>query len=344
MCKVSILVPVYNTEKYLSKCLDSIMCQTLEDIEIIITNDGSSDNSQNIIEVYAQKDSRIKYSYQENSGLGATRNIGIDMARGEYIAFLDSDDWVEPNCYEIMYQCAKKNDSDLVISDYFIDSLNHSTIYKHILRTKEQNIGDIMTITHAFSWNKLYKRDMILKNQLSFPLRNDFENVEDQYFSIRCSFFANDIAYTQQPLIHYNVREGSIVNKYQKTLMYDCIELYRRNLQFFEEFNVKEKYINYLNSGFINQISQIISNELKRSNPNKMINKIKNIKKLIQVPEVNDLLRMINHKENNQINKNLISKENLFYANLMNYRLIILLTFIKLIRVKSIEVRLKKIK
>lgn len=344
MCKVSVLVPVYNTEKYLSKCLDSILCQTLEDIEIIITNDGSTDNSQNIIKAYAQKDSRIKYSYQKNSGLGATRNIGIEMARGEYIAFLDSDDWVEANCYEVMYQSAKKNDSDLVISDYFIDSLNHTALYKHELRTKQQYIGDIMTITHAFSWNKLYKRDLILNNGLKFPLRNDFENVEDQYFSIRSVFFANHIAYTQQPLIHYNVRESSIVNKYQKTLMHDCIELYKRNLLFFEEFNVKKEYVSYLNSGFINQISQIISNEFKQSNSNKMMHKIKNIKKLLELKEINSLLQIINQKESKQIKKELISKENLFYANLMKYRLITLLALIKLIRVKSIEIRLKKIK
>ena len=125
MYKISVLVPVYNTEKTLSKCLDSILKQTIiNDIEIVIVNDGSTDNSQVIIDNYVDKYKNIFKYKQKNQGLGATRNKGIELASGEYIAFLDSDDWVDENYYELMYKKAKEENSELVISSYIVNIPN----------------------------------------------------------------------------------------------------------------------------------------------------------------------------------------------------------------------------
>ena len=118
--KVSIIVPVYNVEKYIDKCLDSLVNQTLKDIQIIIVNDGSKDDSIKIIKEYQEKyGNKIKYLEKENGGLSDARNYGIPYAEGEYIAFLDSDDYIEKNAYEEMYNIAKKEEADMVECDFY---------------------------------------------------------------------------------------------------------------------------------------------------------------------------------------------------------------------------------
>ena len=116
--KVSIIIPVYNTEIYLEKCLESIIRQSLKEIEIIITNDGSSDNSLQIIRAFEEFDKRIKVINQEKQGQAAARNRGIEIAKGEYIGFVDSDDWIDFDYYEKLYLTAKKYNSDVALADY----------------------------------------------------------------------------------------------------------------------------------------------------------------------------------------------------------------------------------
>ena len=117
MIKVSVIVPVYNTEKYLAKCLDSLVNQTLKDIEIIVVNDGTKDNSEKIINKYLKKYSKIRYYKKENGGLSSARNYGIELANGEYVGFVDSDDYVKDGMFSKMYECAIKNNSDIVVCD-----------------------------------------------------------------------------------------------------------------------------------------------------------------------------------------------------------------------------------
>ena len=113
--KISIIVPIYNVEKYLPKCIDSIINQTLENIEIILVNDGSTDSCAEIIESYANKDNRIKVIHKKNGGQSSARNMGLDIAKGEYIGFVDSDDWLHYDMYENMYKSIKKVNSDLCV-------------------------------------------------------------------------------------------------------------------------------------------------------------------------------------------------------------------------------------
>lgn len=116
MIKVSVIIPVFNTEKYISKCLSSLVNQTLDDIEIICVNDGSTDNSLEIIEKIANNDARIKIINQEHKKQGAARNSGLKIAEGEYIGFVDSDDWIDLNYYEMLYNTAKKYDADIALA------------------------------------------------------------------------------------------------------------------------------------------------------------------------------------------------------------------------------------
>ena len=113
--KVSVIVPVYNVEKYLRQCLDSIINQTLKEIEILCINDGSTDSSPEILKEYEEKDSRIKIINKKNAGLSAARNQGLELAKGEYVSFIDSDDWINETFCEALYTAAKKYDSDIAI-------------------------------------------------------------------------------------------------------------------------------------------------------------------------------------------------------------------------------------
>ena len=127
MPKLSLIIPVYNVENYIEKCLDSVVNQTIDDMEIIIVNDGSKDKSKEKINKYLQKyKEKIKYLEKENGGLSSARNFGIPHATGEYIAFLDSDDYVEPKMYEEMYNLAKKEDADMVECDFIWEYPNKS--------------------------------------------------------------------------------------------------------------------------------------------------------------------------------------------------------------------------
>lgn len=121
MTKISAILPVYNVEQYIKDCLDSIINQTMDDIEIICVNDGSLDNSLQVLEEYAQKDARIKIISQENQGQGIARNNGLKIANGEYITFIDPDDWVDVDMFEKMYNSAKKFDSDFVFCNSMIE-------------------------------------------------------------------------------------------------------------------------------------------------------------------------------------------------------------------------------
>ncbi|MDT9331574.1 glycosyltransferase family 2 protein [Clostridium perfringens] len=259
--KVSILIPVYNTEKYLRKCLDSVINQTLKEIEIIITNDGSTDNSEVIVKEFIELDNRIIYSKQENSGLGATRNKGLELASGEYIAFLDSDDWVDNDFYEVLYEEAKKDNYDLVVSTYLNEFKDKTILNENKSHDRISYLRNILSGNEpGFSWNKLYKRELIKNHNLKFPLRGYFENVEDQYFTIRSIYYSKNVGFTNISNIHYRHNEDSIVNKYQNGLINDIEKLYLENLKLFDSQDI---YLYMINKNLLNGIIGIIINEMK---------------------------------------------------------------------------------
>lgn len=169
MIKVSIIVPVYNTSKYLDKCISSLINQTLKDIEIIIVNDGSIDDSQKKIELWQKKDKRIKLYNKENGGQASARNLGLSVAKGEYIAFLDSDDYVADEMYYLLYQEAKNNDFDIVLCDYYLDYGN-KILKSNQLSTKTSimSANDYILSTPS-PVNKLIKRTFLKENNFSFP-------------------------------------------------------------------------------------------------------------------------------------------------------------------------------
>ena len=206
MVKVSIIVQVYNTAKYLSMCIESLINQTLKDIEIILINDGSTDESESIIKKY--KDKRIKYIFKKNEGIGKTRNLGIEKTNGEYLAFIDSDDYIEPNFCEVMYNKAIKDECDIVICDYYKD-INERLEEVKFASFKDTNLKEnpeIINLINLGPCNKIYKKDLF-KNQ-----KNRFvENLkyEDAPFVCRLLLSAKKIGKIDECLAHYVIHEKS---------------------------------------------------------------------------------------------------------------------------------------
>ena len=163
---VSIVVPVYRVEEYLDECINSIINQTYNYIEIILVDDGSPDKCPEICDNYAKNDKRIKVIHKENGGLSDARNFGIPHATGEYIAFLDSDDYVEPNTYKTMYEKAVQENSDYVECDFIWEYPDKSNI-----DTRDYYFGkrEMLEKVRVVAWNKLIKRDIIVNNNIKFP-------------------------------------------------------------------------------------------------------------------------------------------------------------------------------
>lgn len=226
--KLSIIVPVYNTEKYIKTCLDSLVKQTFKDYEIIIVNDGSTDNSSEIIENYAKEFNQIKVINQENRGYSGARNSALAVAEGEYIGFVDSDDWVSPEMYEKMIQATQDGAIDIVSCAYYRVyngndyQLNSNQYYVEFLNSHKErgSFHGELILDDAMVWNRIYKRELLESNNIKFP--EDILFGEDTYFH-RCALLATkNICYIPEPLYYY--RQG---RKGAQTTLSD-----RRNLSY----------------------------------------------------------------------------------------------------------------
>ena len=220
MVKVSIIVPIYNTEKYLKKCIDSLISQSLKDIEIILINDGSLDNSDKIIKGY--KDKRIKYIKKDNEGIGKTRNLGIRKASGQFIMFIDSDDYIDKDCALKMYEKAIKSNCDLVMSNYFRD--RNGTIEEvYFSSFKDSSVFDNPSIFMNINLgpcNKIYKRELLLDNKIFFEEKLKYEDVP---FVIKTLLNAKKIGKIDDCLSYYVIHANSETTIRDKRL-FDIID------------------------------------------------------------------------------------------------------------------------
>lgn len=215
MVKVSIIVPVYNVEKYIRKCLDSLINQTLDDLEFICINDGSTDKSLELLEQYANTDKRIKIYNQKNAGLSVTRNRGIEIATGEYIAFCDSDDWVDLDFYEKLYNAAEKNRADIAAASIIREKGNKQEKYYVFKDTyisedyyEKLKICDIPEYNYV--WNKIYKTSEYKKANLKFEVGLNYEDIA---FTPQALFHLKRLITVIDTSYHYLNREDSIVHK-----------------------------------------------------------------------------------------------------------------------------------
>lgn len=256
--KLSIIVPVYNVEKYLCQCLDSILNQTITDIEVICVNDGSCDHSLSILEEYKKKDSRIRIISKQNDGLGAARNTGINMAQGDYIGFVDSDDFVALDMFQKLYDRAVATTADVAIGNIRlfhedtrkVESYREETRYKEIAELSIFTVREVPWILENIGvWDRIYKRNFIERHSLRNP-----EHViyEDALFSFQTSILASRI--TVVPDAYYIYRKGTGTAITDREIKNDAYKFdFLTNCQAIKEFMVtnmvyeifKENYLNY---------------------------------------------------------------------------------------------------
>ncbi len=204
MIKVSIIVPIYNNEKYVKKCIDSLINQTEKNIEIILINDGSDDNTEKIIRGF--NDNRIKYFYQKNSGIGKTRNKGLLLSKGKYVMFIDSDDYISNDCVKKMYEFAIKNESDLVISNFYknINGKNEKIDIPYFKPSSLIDNPNILNMVNLGPCNKLYKRELI--SNIKFDENNKYEDV---FFVISALIKAKKVSKINEYLSYYVIHSNS---------------------------------------------------------------------------------------------------------------------------------------
>lgn len=260
MPKVSVIVPIYNVEGYIEKCLETLVNQTLDDIEIILVNDGSKDNSALIAKKYLEKyPEKIVYLEKENGGLSDARNYGMPYAKGEYIAFLDSDDYVEKDMYEKMYEIAKKENSDMVECDFYWEYPDK----------KKEDIGKIysgknemLEKIRVVAWNKLIKREILEKTKIQFPKGYRYEDVE---FTYKLIPYLEKVSFLKKPCIHYMQRQGSISNTQNERtkeifdVLEHVIDYYKQN-NFYEKYKNELEYV-YIRYAFCSSLLRIVKIE-----------------------------------------------------------------------------------
>lgn len=261
MAKLSLIVPVYNVEKYLPKCLESLTNQTLKDIEIICVNDGSMDNSLAILKEFASKDSRIRIIDNQHQGVAKTRNTGIEQSTGEYIGFVDSDDYIDIDFFEKLYNSATKSNSDIAIAS-ILKHKNFFNIY-NAKYTKEETaitIQDKIKLCedkkHFFfyAWNKIYHSGFIKENNIKF---SEGQIYEDVMFAIKALYYSNKIISVYGTKYHYIEHENSLTKYKDKTgeKEHDLIKAYSELQEFCNSKNIEiPERLNYYtkeNFGFI---------------------------------------------------------------------------------------------
>lgn len=247
--RVSVIAPVYNVDKYVGECIKSVCEQTLTDIELIVIDDGSTDNSAAVCEKWAEKDPRVKLIRQPNQGVSVARNRGIKESCGEWIAFIDSDDWIEPNYIQVLYETAVKSYADISICGFYFDYPDEVVPRRHfeknmifkgrddisqiqiqILAKKMSRIKNNSGDRIGAPWCKLYNADFIKQNGLGFV--PNLKRSQDVVFNLYAFEQAQTIAYKNLPLYHYRINEESVCSKFTKQILIN-VDMYLKEMQEF---------------------------------------------------------------------------------------------------------------
>ena len=276
-CKLSIIVPVYGLEKFIDKCLNSLVKQSLKEIEIIVVNDGTKDNSQKIIDKYVKKyPDKIKSYIKENGGQGSARNYGLEKANGEYIGYVDSDDFVEKDMYKKLYNKAKENNYDIVVcGNYNVSEDYQNKNIDTFINNYNTDLENIFFGKMAV-WNKIYKRDILIKNKLEFKEKVWYE---DLAFTLKAIMNSNSFAFIDEPLYDYLIREGSTMNNSNVQRNLEILDAFNDILSYIQH-NKKEEYFSKIEflaidhiyiSAIVRVLKAEADDKVKRETINKLI-------------------------------------------------------------------------
>ena len=224
--KISIIVPVYNAELYINKCIDSILNQSFKDFELILVNDGSTDNSGRMCEEYGSKDNRIKVFHKENGGQATARNMGLDIAKGDYVGFIDSDDWIDPDMYKSLYDLCMDHNCDISNCTSIIYFKNRTVIngkYPLIIHDRNQAMATMLEgkLYDEVLCTKLIKRTLL--NDIRFPIGIFYE---DTAFTYQIIHKCNRLASLGEPKYHYIKHDDSTMDRAIRNLKIDAVKIY----------------------------------------------------------------------------------------------------------------------
>lgn len=304
---VSIVVPIYNVELYLEKCLESLINQSYSNLEIILVNDGSTDNCLEICKKYKEKDDRIIVIDKENGGLSDARNCGLHKCRGKYVCFIDSDDYINKNYVECLHKAIELNDSDISICKYRMvtdNEDNNEDVYYSSDMITNYDGKDLTKIIYSdkgkdisfVAWNKLYRVELFKKNNITYPKGKIHEDTQTTFKLI---YYSSKISVYNEVLYYYRIRNNSIINqKYTKKKCIDFIDAMIAPVEFYstkEEFALCSLAYNYACkqlisfSKKINSIDKKEQTEIKSYLMNRYIYLIERYRKDIKIKKINSI-------------------------------------------------------
>ncbi len=251
---ISVIVPIYNVEKYLPRCIDSLIHQSYANLEIILVDDGSPDNCPAICDDYATKDSRIQVIHKENGGLSDARNVGFDRSTGEYVAFIDSDDYVHPQMLEILYRLLLEEHSEIAVCNF--QPFSETAPEDHFEAIQTESLSGMDAAKRLYqrkyatqtvvAWDKLYCRHIIAKNRFIVGKFN-----EDEFFSYKALIQASKVTFTSQKLYYYLIRATGISQAITNPKSLDGLDAKQEAIRFYKE-NGFHSLIKLAVSSFLN--------------------------------------------------------------------------------------------
>lgn len=304
---ISVIVPIYNVEKYLTRCVESLLSQTLENIEIILINDGSTDGSGAMADEFAAQDKRIRVIHQKNVGLGLTRNVGLEVARGEYIGFVDSDDWVRPEMYETLYNAGKTGEAEIVMGDFYtVNEAGETTVTKVDLQqgvyqgneivesillpmfgAKSEDPSDI--VVPMCVWRNIYKREFLNAHNIRFVSERKYIS-EDIVFNADVLTQIKRASIVNMPLYYYSFNVNSLTKSYKPDRFEKECVLYTYMVDKLSETGLLEEHINRPRRTFIGRVRTCMRSEACGNRQQSVFVRIRNIHKMASSSLLTDVL------------------------------------------------------
>ena len=239
---ISVIIPVYNIEKYLRRCIDSVLAQTYQDFELLLIDDGSKDSSGAICDEYAARDSRVKVFHKENGGVSSARNAGLAIVSGDWIMHLDGDDWIEPDMLERLIRKGEDTGAEIVMGDFLFAYSDRDILYSlpDWDNNKTASLNRYITSVWTCVWGGIHKRSLYEEYQLICPQGVTY--CEDFHMMARLCYHAKKVVNIHQPFYHYRQQEGSVMHNLNKRTERDEQWVYQDIIRFFKEQGVYDDY------------------------------------------------------------------------------------------------------
>lgn len=348
--KVSVIIPVYNSEQYITECIQSVLNQTYENIEVIIINDGSTDQSYSICQRFAEKDSRINLISIENSGVSTARNIGIDNSTGDYITFVDSDDWIDSQMIDLAIGKLKEENADITIWSYYknfgdeelllpmlyeedkIFTDNKDILFFKAINSSYKQSPQKQSVSAGTTWCKLYKRELLIDNNIRFNAM--LTRAQDTIFSMNAFYKADKIVYFNKSLYHYRITNTQISSG--NRFISDTHIPFNELLNEFQSFSNKVNDRDEFKKVYMVRVISVLIWHLEHyyfheQYPNKFRMMRKQIKKLINKEPYKTAIEKVDHK--------VLPKKGRLMVTLFRKRLILLFYIIYSINTLRMQIK-----